>query len=67
MAWFEVDIFNKSIEVDLHEYSHSTAIAVSVDRGSKNHRFDGGYLLLALRQNPAPVNSDWKEMPFHEY
>lgn len=116
MAWFEVDIYNKSIEVDLHDYSHSTAIAVSrekikeaydhgfkfislihgatnireknaggsikfalramlkrgeldrwVDRVSKNHRFDGGCLLLALRTNPAPVDSDWKEMPFYEY
>ena len=116
MAWFEVDIFNKSIEVDLHDYSHSTAIAVSrekikeaydhgfkfirlihgatqimykneggsikfalramlkrgeldrwVDRRSKNHRFDGGCLLLALRPNPAPVDSDWKEMPLYEY
>lgn len=117
MAWFEVDIFNKCIEVDLHDYSHSTAIAVSremikeaydhgfkfirlihgathirdkneggsikfalramlkrgeldrwVDRGSKNHRFEGGYLLLALRPNPAPtVDSNWKEMPAYEY
>lgn len=116
MAWFEVDIFNKYIEVDLHDYSHSTAIAVSrekikeaydhglkfirlihgaaqikvkneggsikfalhamikrgeldrwVDRGAKNHRFDGGCLLLALRPNPAPVDSEWKEMPVYEY
>ena len=116
MAWFEVDIFNKCIEVDLHDYTHSTAIVVSrekikeaydhgfkfirlihgathireknaggsikfalramlkrgeldrwVDRGSKNHRFDGGYMLLALRPNPAPVDSDWKEMPVYEY
>lgn len=116
MAWFEVDIYNKSIEVDLHDYSHMTAIAISrekikeaydhgykfiklihgatnirdkneggsikfalramlkrgeldrwVDRKSKNCRLDGGCLLLALRSNSAPVDSDWNEMPFHEY
>jgi len=32
MAWFEVDIFNKCIEVDLHDYTHSTAIAVSREK-----------------------------------
>ena len=116
MAWFEVDIYTKSIEVDLHNYTHITAIAVSrekikeaydhgfkfirlihgavqirdkndggsikfalrsmlkrgemdrwVDRGSKKQRFDGGYLLLALRPNPVPVDGEWKEMPFYEY
>ena len=116
MAWFEVDIYNKSIQGDLHDYTHITAIAVSrekikesydhgfkfirlihgathirdkntggsikfalrtmlkrgeldrwVDRGSKNNKFDGGYLFLSLRPNPAPVESDWKEMPVYEY
>jgi len=116
MAGFEVDIYTKSIEVDLHNYTHITAISVSrekikeaydhgfkfirlihgathirdkndggsikfalramlkrgeldrwVDMGSKNHRFDGGYLLLALRPNPAPVDGEWKEMPVYEY
>ena len=116
MAWFEVNIYKKCVEVDLHDYSHRTAIAVSrekikeafehgfkyikiihgardvrnkkdggsikfalramlnsgeldmwVDRGSKDHWFDGGSLLIALRPNPAPVDRDWKEMPVYEY
>ncbi len=116
MAWFEVDIFKKCVEVDLHDYSHETAIIVSrekikeayehgfkyirlihgapdirdkkeggsikfalramlrrgeldrwVDNGSKNHRFDGGSLLLSLRPNPAPVDGEWKEIPVYEY
>ncbi len=116
MAWFEVDIYRKCVEVDLHDYSHRTAIAASrekikeayehgfkyirlihgaadikdkrdggsikfalhailkrgeldrwVDRGSKDHGFEGVSLLLALRHNPAPVDGEWKEMPVYEY
>lgn len=32
MAWFEVDIFNKSIEVDLHNYSTGTALAAAREK-----------------------------------
>jgi hypothetical protein len=32
MAWFEVDIYKKCIEVDLHNYTHSTAIATSLEK-----------------------------------
>ena len=28
MAWFEVDIFEKCVAVDLHKYSHRTALIV---------------------------------------
>lgn len=52
MAWFEIDIYRKCVEVDLHDYSH---------------RFAGGSLLIALRPNPAPVDGEWKEMPVFEY
>lgn len=32
MAWFEVDIYRKCVEVDLHDYSHMTAIAASCEK-----------------------------------
>ena len=116
MAWFEVDIYRKCVEVDLHDYSHRTAIATSLEKikeayehgfkyirlihgaadirnkkdggsikfalhailkrgeldrwvniNSKDHSFDGGSLLLALRPNPAPVDMEWKEIPLFEY
>ncbi len=117
MAWFEVDIFKKCIEVDLHDYSHRTAITAArekikeaYDHGFKYIRLihgaagirnkeDGGSIkfalhsmlrrgefdkwvqekssgghrildesiILALRKNPAPSDTAWKEMPSDEY
>ncbi|MCZ7403537.1 MAG: Smr/MutS family protein [Candidatus Methanoperedens sp.] len=32
MAWFEVDIFNRCVEVDLHDYSRLTAIQVAREK-----------------------------------
>lgn len=32
MAWFQVDIFKKYVEVDLHDYSHRTAILVAREK-----------------------------------
>ncbi len=32
MAWFEVDIFKKCIEVDLHDYSHRTALKAAREK-----------------------------------
>ena len=32
MAWFEVDIFRKCVEVDMHGYSHMTAIQVAREK-----------------------------------
>jgi len=32
MAWFEVDIFEKCVAVDLHKYSHRTAIIVAREK-----------------------------------
>ena len=117
MAWFEVDIFKKCVEVDLHGYTHMTAIWVMnekikeayehgfkhvklihgaayimkleccgsikfalreklrkgelgrwiEEKGSKNHEVNDGYIILALRKNPVPVDSGWKEIPADEY
>ncbi len=117
MAWFEVDIFKKCVEVDLHDYSHRTAILAArekvkeayehgfryirlihgaagmrgkedggsikfalrsmLSRGeldkwvqgksSGGHRILDESIILALRKNPAPVDTEWKEMPYCEY
>lgn len=117
MAWFEVDIFNRCVEVDLHDYSHRTALRAArekikeayehgfryvrlihgradirnkenggsikfalrdmlkrgelamwvQEKGSASHKIRDGSMILALRPNPAPVNTDWKEMPRYEY
>ncbi len=32
MAWFEVDIFEKCVAVDLHKYSHRTALIVAREK-----------------------------------
>ena len=32
MAWFEVDIFEKCVTVDLHKYSHRTALIVAREK-----------------------------------
>jgi hypothetical protein len=32
MAWFEVDIFRKCVEVDLHCYSHRTALIAAREK-----------------------------------
>jgi len=32
MAWFEVDIFEKCVSVDLHKYSHRTALIVAREK-----------------------------------
>jgi hypothetical protein len=114
MAWFEVDIFEKCVAVDLHKYSHRTALVVArekikeayghgfrhvrlihgaadvikkndggsikfalhsiLKRGEldkwvdkKESEFQEGVLILRLRKNPAPVDGEWKEIPFEEY
>jgi hypothetical protein len=46
MAWFEVDIFNKSIEVDLHNYSTRTALAVA--REKINEAYEHGFRHVKL-------------------
>ncbi len=67
MSWFEVDIYKKCVEVDLHAILKRGELDRWVDKDLNNHRFDEGSLLLALRPNPAPVDGDWKEMPGYEY
>ncbi len=46
MAWFEVDIYKKCVEVDLHDYSCWTAIAVS--REKIKEAFEHGFKYIRL-------------------
>ena len=53
MAWFEVDIFKKCIEVDLHDYSHMTAIRVS--REKIKEAYDHGFKNIRLIHGAADI------------
>ncbi len=53
MAWFEVDIFKKYVEVDLHDYSHMTAINVS--REKIKEAYDHGFKYIRLIHGAADI------------
>ena len=117
MANFEVDVFKSCVKIDLHDYSHMTAIKTAremikeaydhgfrfvrlihgasnirtkdnggsikftlrsmLQRGdfalwaennnSKKHKIMNGYMIIELRNNPAPMEREWKEMPPSDY
>ncbi|MCX9024717.1 MAG: Smr/MutS family protein [Candidatus Methanoperedens sp.] len=46
MAWFEVDIFNRCVEVDLHDYSRMTAIQVTRDKIKEAYEHGFRYVRL---------------------
>ncbi|MDP2845787.1 MAG: Smr/MutS family protein [Candidatus Methanoperedens sp.] len=46
MAWFEVDIFNRCVEVDLHVYSHMTAIQAA--REKIKEAYEHGFRFIRL-------------------
>ncbi len=46
MARFEVDIFRKCVEVDLHGYSRSTALAVARDKIKEAYEHGFRYVKL---------------------
>ena len=46
MAWFEVDIYRKCVEVDLHDYSHRTAIAASREKIKEAYEHGFKYIRL---------------------
>jgi len=55
MAWFEVDIFNKSIEVDLHNYSTRTALAVARDKIKE--AYEHGFRQVKLIHGAADIKN----------
>jgi hypothetical protein len=64
MAWFEVDIYRKCVEVDLHDYSHRTAIAASREKikeayehGFKYIRLIHGAANIRIKRTEAASNS----------
>lgn len=46
MAWFEVDMFNRCVKVDLHGYSHMTALWIS--REKIKEAYEHGYRYVRL-------------------
>jgi len=46
MAWFEVDIFNRCVEVDLHDYSRMTAIQVAREKIKEAYEHGFRYVRL---------------------
>ena len=55
MEWFEVDIFNKSVEVDLHNYSSRTAIAVA--REKIKEAYEHGFRHVKLIHGAADIKN----------
>lgn len=56
-----------SIKFALHGILKRGELDRWVAKGSKEHRLEGGFMLLALRPNPSPVEEEWKEMPLDEF
>lgn len=55
MAWFEVDIFNKCVEVDLHKYSTRTALMAA--REKIKEAYEHGFRHVKLIHGAANVTS----------
>jgi hypothetical protein len=53
MAWFEVDIFNKCVDVDLHKYSHRTALFVA--REKIKEAYENGFRYVRLIHGAADI------------
>jgi len=54
MAWFEVDIFEKCITVDLHKYSHRTALFVA--REKIKEAYGNGFRYVKLIHGAADIS-----------
>ncbi len=55
MAWFEIDIYSKCVEVDLHDYSHRTAIAAA--REKVKEAYEHGFKFIKLIHGAADVRN----------
>ncbi len=55
MAWFEVDIFKKCIEVDLHKYSTRTALMAA--REKVKEAYEHGFSHVKLIHGAANITS----------
>ena len=53
MAWFEVDVYRKSVDVDLHEYTHRTALILA--REKVREAYEHGYKSIRLIHGAANV------------
>lgn len=55
MTWFEVDIFNKNVEVDLHNYSHSMALATACEKIKE--AYEHGFKQVKLIHGAAEIKN----------
>jgi hypothetical protein len=55
MAWFEVDIFQKCVEVDLHNYSTRTALMAS--REKIKEAYEHGFRHVKLTHGAANITN----------
>jgi len=55
MAWFEVDIFKKCVEIDLHNYSTSTALRIS--REKIREAYEHGFRNVKLIHGAANIKN----------
>ncbi len=55
MSWFEVDIFKKTVEIDLHRYSTGNAIKVS--REKIREAYDHGFMNVTLIHGAANIRN----------
>jgi hypothetical protein len=53
MARFEVDIFNRCIEIDLHGYTHRTALQVA--REKLKEAYEHGFMYVRLIHGAAAI------------
>jgi len=53
MSWFEVDIFEKCLTVDLHKYSHRTALIVA--REKIKEAYEHGFKRMSLIHGAADI------------
>lgn len=55
MAWFEVDVSKKSVEVDLHDYSHMTAITAA--REKIKEAYEHGFRYIKIIHGSAGIKN----------
>jgi len=55
MAWFEVDIYRKSVEVDLHNYSTGTALMAA--REKIKEAYEHGFRYVRLIHGAANISN----------
>ncbi len=64
MAWFEVDIFKKCVEVDLHNYSRRTALAAAREKIKEAYEHGFRYIRLIHGSTNIRIQEDGGSIKF---